>query len=159
MNAVRVQAGPFDPGAELNAFLSATPGAGGIAVFVGQMRDFRGGDRASGVAISAMTLEHYPGMAERELTSLAEEASSRWRLDGVSIVHRTGELQPCDPIVFVAAAAAHRAEALDACTFLIDWLKTKAPFWKKETSAAGEQWVDATSADDARAVHWEKKEI
>ena len=159
MRAVRVQAGSFDPGAELNAFLSAAPGAGGIAVFVGQMRDFRGEDRAGGIPISSMTLEHYPGMAERELASLVEEASRRWRLDGVSIVHRTGELQPSDPIVFVAAAAAHRAEALDACAFLIDWLKTKAPFWKKETSAAGEQWVDAAGADDARAVRWEKKEI
>ena len=152
---VRVQREPFDPGAELNAFLRQTPHAGGIAVFVGQMRDFQGADRASGEPVSAMSLEHYSGMAERELGALVAEAQSRWRLDGVRVIHRTGDLAPADPIVFVAAASAHRADALEACAFLIDWLKTKAPFWKKETTGAGPRWVEATGADDARAAHWD----
>lgn len=152
---VRVQREPFDPGAELNAFLSVTPHAGGIAVFIGQMRDFRGPDRATGEPVSAMTLEHYPGMAERELGALIDEARRRWTLDNVLVIHRSGELGPADPIVLVAAAAAHRSEALEACTFLIDWLKTKAPFWKKEVTPAGAQWVEATAKDDARAGRWE----
>ena len=156
MTRVRVQREPFDAGRELNSFLSETPGAGGIAVFVGQMRDFRGPDRARGAPVSAMTLEHYPGMAERELEALTDEALRRWTLDGVRVVHRTGELLPADPLVFVAAAAAHRADALDACAFLIDWLKTRAPFWKKETTPGGAAWVDAAAADDVRAERWEK---
>ncbi|MGE4063140.1 MAG: molybdenum cofactor biosynthesis protein MoaE [Rhodospirillaceae bacterium] len=156
MSAARVQREPFDPGAALNAFLKDTPQAGGIAVFVGQMRDFRGADRGTGEAVSAMTLEHYPGMAERELGTLVDEARSRWKLDNVMVIHRTGELAPADPIVFVATASAHRADALDACSFLIDWLKTKAPFWKKEVTASGAQWVEACSSDDARAMRWQK---
>ncbi len=156
MTRVRVQREPFDAGRELNAFLSETPKAGGIAVFVGQMRDFRGPDRTSGETVSAMTLEHYPGMAERELEVLVDEASARWKLDGVRVVHRTGDLLPADPIVFVAAASAHRADALDACAFLIDWLKTKAPFWKKETTADGATWVDAAASDKTRAQRWNK---
>ncbi len=155
MTRVRVQREPFDAGRELNAFLNETPHAGGIAVFVGQMRDFRGPDRTQGEPVSAMTLEHYPGMAERELEALVDEALQRWRLDGVRVVHRTGDLRPADPIVFVAAAAAHRADALDACAFLIDWLKTKAPFWKKETTPEGASWVEAATSDDARAARWE----
>lgn len=156
MNKVRVQVEPFDPGAELNAFLKETPQAGGIATFIGQMRDFRGPDRATGEAVSAMTLEHYPGMAERELSALIDEALRRWKLDNVRVVHRSGILMPADPIVFVAAASAHRADALEACAFLIDYLKTKAPFWKKETTTDGAKWVHATTADDARAARWDK---
>jgi molybdopterin synthase catalytic subunit len=156
MSTVRVQTDPFDPGAELNAFLKEAPHAGGIAVFIGQMRDFKGPDRASGEAVSAMTLEHYPGMAEKELGALIDEARARWKLDNVRVIHRSGALAPADPIVFVAAASAHRADALEACTFLIDWLKTKAPFWKKETTGKGAAWVDATGADDARAARWDK---
>lgn len=156
MTRVRVQREPFDAGRELNAFLSETRKAGGIAVFIGQMRDFRGPDRINGAPVSAMTLEHYPGMAERELEALVDEALARWKLDGVRVVHRTGDLLPADPIVFVAAASAHRADALDACAFLIDWLKTKAPFWKKETTADGATWVDAVDSDEIRAERWEK---
>jgi len=156
MTTVRVQSESFDPGVELNAFLKEAPHAGGIAVFIGQMRDFKGTDRAYGEHVSAMTLEHYPGMAERELGGLVEEAKRRWRLDGVRVIHRTGDLLPSDPIVFVAAASAHRADALEACSFLIDWLKTKAPFWKKETTTQGPHWVDAARADDIRAARWEK---
>lgn len=156
MRRVRVQREPFDAGRELNAFLGETPKAGGIAVFIGQMRDFRGPDRGTGERVSAMSLEHYPGMAERELEALVDEALTRWKLDGVRVVHRTGDLLPADPIVFVAAASAHRADALDACAFLIDWLKTKAPFWKKETTAEGATWVDAAASDHARADRWGK---
>ncbi len=156
MTTVRVQSAPFDPGAELNAFLKETPHAGGIAVFIGQMRDFKGADRASGEPVSAMTLEHYPGMAEKELGALIDDARARWKLDNVRVIHRAGNLAPADPIVFVAAASAHRADALEACTFLIDWLKTKAPFWKKETTGKGAAWVDATAADDVRAARWDK---
>jgi molybdopterin synthase catalytic subunit len=156
MAPVRVQSEPFDAGTELNAFLKDTPHAGGIALFVGQMRDFKGADRATGERVTAMTLEHYPGMAERELAALVEDAKQRWRLDGVRVIHRTGDLAPSDPIVFVAAASAHRADALEACAFLIDWLKTKAPFWKKETTPEGPHWVDAARADDIRAARWEK---
>jgi molybdopterin synthase catalytic subunit len=156
MNSVRVQREPFDPGAELNAFLKDTPHAGGIAIFIGQMRDFRGNDRGTGEPVSAMTLEHYPGMAERELGALIGEAKARWKLDNVLVIHRTGPLAPADPIVLVAAASAHRADALEACTFLIDWLKTKAPFWKKEATPNGAQWVDAAASDDARAERWDK---
>lgn len=153
---VRVQTSPFDPGAELNVFLAEAPHAGGIAVFIGQMRDFKGPDRATGEPVSAMTLEHYPGMAEKELGTLVSEARSRWALDHVRVIHRSGDLAPAEPIVFVATASAHRADALEACTFLIDWLKTKAPFWKKETTSRGASWVDAAASDDARAERWEK---
>ena len=156
-SSVRVQREPFDPGKELNSFLSETPHAGGIAVFIGQMRDFRGPERASGEPVSAMTLEHYPGMAERELDALIDEAKLRWKLDNVCVIHRTGALLPSDAIVFVAAASAHRADALEACTFLIDWLKTKAPFWKLEETPGGEKWVEAHEGDDAAAARWAKK--
>jgi molybdopterin synthase catalytic subunit len=157
MPRVRIQHDPFDPGAELNAFIARTPHAGGIASFVGQMRDFRGPDRTQGETVSAMSLEHYPGMAERELETLVAEALRRWPLDDAFILHRVGALAPGDAIVLVATASAHRADALEACTFLIDWLKTKAPFWKKETTPQGPSWVDAAQADDTRAARWDKR--
>src|SRR4051812_30265481 len=151
-----VQQDPFDAGAELNRFMARNPLSGGVASFVGQVRDFRGPSRAAGEAVAAMTLEHYPGMAERELSALAAEAQRRWRLDDVFALHRHGPLQPGEAIVFVATAAAHRADAFAACEFMVDWLKTKAPFWKKESTPAGEQWVTAHAEDDARAQRWEK---
>lgn len=146
---IRVQQGPFDPGAELNAFLASVPKSGGVATFVGQVRDFKGDD-----TVHTMTLEHYPGMAEREFEALAAEARRRWSLDGLLIIHRYGELRPPEPIVLVATASAHRADAFTACEFLMDWLKTKAPFWKKEALASGESWVAASADDDARADRW-----
>ncbi|MBX7200864.1 MAG: molybdenum cofactor biosynthesis protein MoaE [Rhodospirillaceae bacterium] len=148
---IRVQREPFDPGAELNAFMATVPKSGGIASFVGQVRDFKGDD-----TVHAMTLEHYPGMAEREFAALTEDARGRWALDGLLIIHRYGELRPPEPIVLVAAAAAHRADAFAACEFLMDWLKTKAPFWKKEALDSGEAWVAASADDDARADRWKK---
>ena len=151
--SARVQQGPFDPGAELNAFTARNPNSGGVAVFVGQMRDFS--DTAD--KISGMTLEHYPGMAERQLADLIAEANRRWTLDDVFVIHRFGPLRPGEAIVLVATASAHRAPALDSCEFLIDWLKTQAPFWKKETTAAGGDWVAASDADDQRADRWQTR--
>lgn len=143
---IRVQQEDFDLAAEL----AALPAAGGLCVFVGTVRDI-----SNGRAIASMTLEHYPGMAERELARLEEEANSRWPLAGVRIVHRFGRLQPAEQIVLVAVAAAHRAAAFDACRFLIDRLKTDAPFWKSEETAEGEQWVEARRDDAAMAERWD----
>lgn len=148
----RVQQGPFDPGAELNAFAARNPNSGGIAVFVGQMRDFT----AAGAKISEMTLEHYPGMADRQLADLIAEANRRWQLDDVAVIHRFGPLKPGEPIVFVATASAHRGPAFESCEFLMDWLKTQAPFWKKESGAAGDGWVAAKDDDDQRADRWKR---
>jgi molybdopterin synthase catalytic subunit len=155
--SVRVQRETFDAGAELTRFMARTPLSGGIASFVGQVRDFRGPNRAGGVPVAAMTLEHYPGMAERELAALCAEAQRRWSLDDVFALHRYGALKPGEAIVFVATAAPHRADAFAACEFMVDWLKTKAPFWKKEATPAGERWVAAHADDDARAERWKER--
>jgi len=152
---VRVQREVFDSGAELNRFLKRNAGSGGVASFVGQMRDFRGADRASGKALSSMTLEHYAGMAERQLADVLAEAARRWTIDDVCVIHRYGDFAPGDPIVLVMTAAAHRGPAFDACAFIMDWLKTKAPFWKQERGADGQtSWVEAMASDDARAESW-----
>lgn len=142
---VRIQGEPFDPGVEL-ARLEAG-GAGAIASFTGLVRG--DGD------LSALTLEHYPGMSEAALTHLAEKAGARWSLSGVILVHRVGRLEAGARIVFVATASPHRAAALEACAFLIDRLKTDAPFWKKESFSDGrETWVEARSTDDQAAARW-----
>ena len=154
--AVRVQREAFDPGMEVGDFCRHNAMSGGVATFVGQMRDFRGDTRESGDTITAMTLEHYPGMAERQLEGLITEAKSRWPLDDVRVIHRFGTLQPGEPIVLVAVAAAHRSEAFEACAFLMDWLKTEAPFWKKDSTAAGGAWVDARAADEDKAERWRR---
>ena len=158
MSDVRVQRETFDPGAELNRFLARNAGSGGVASFVGQMRDFRGPDRSQGKALSSMTLEHYPGMAEGQLNDVLAEASRRWPLDDICVIHRYGDFGPGDPIVLVITAAAHRGPAFEACTFIMDWLKTKAPFWKQERGADGTtNWVEAMASDDASAERWENK--
>lgn len=146
---IRVQREDFDVGAELAALSSGNHQIGGIASFIGTVRDLAG-DRA----ISSMTLEHYPGMTEKQLTAVEREALSRWPLEASLIIHRFGRLAPGDRIVLVAAASAHRQAALEACAFLIDWLKTKAPFWKLEEGAEGASWVAAQDADDAAAARW-----
>ena len=151
---VRVQDAPFDPGAEINAFLARNPNSGGVASFVGQMRDFRGATRADAEKIAAMTLEHYPGMAEKQFDALLTDARGRWTLDDALIIHRYGTLHPSEAIVLVITASAHRADALAACEFLIDWLKTKAPFWKKEISGTDAAWVEAQVSDYTRAEKW-----
>ena len=149
---IRVQREDFDIGAELEALTSGKTGIGGVTSFVGLVRDIAGDRR-----IGAMTLEHYPGMTERQLSEIAAEAERRWPLAALLIVHRYGRLEPGDRIVLVAAASAHRQAAFDACQFLIDWLKTKAPFWKLEETPAGEKWVGAHAGDDQAADRWEKK--
>ena len=148
---IRVQREPFDTGAELAALTAGNHAIGGVACFLGLVRDMLG----DGTSVSAMTLEHYPGMTEREVERIEAEANRRWRLDASLIVHRYGRLEPGDPIVLVATASPHRQAALDSCAFLIDWLKTKAPFWKLEETPAGARWVDARDADDAAAARWQ----
>ncbi|MCS6877365.1 MAG: molybdenum cofactor biosynthesis protein MoaE [Geminicoccaceae bacterium] len=148
---VRVVDGPFDPWAELAAFCRGRTEAGAVASFTGLVRGEHGGER-----ILAMTLEHYPGMTERQLARLEAEARARWPLADVLVVHRVGRMLPGEPIVLVATASAHRAAALEACAFLIDWLKTKAPFWKLEETPSGERWVQARSEDERAAARWER---
>ena len=147
---IRVQREDFDVGAELEALSRGKPTIGGITSFVGLVRDVAGGAR-----VGAMTLEHYPGMTESQLAEIEAEAQRRWPLDAVLIIHRYGRLEPGERIVLVATAASHRQAAFDSCHFLIDWLKTKAPFWKKEEFAGGgASWVEARDADEAAAARW-----
>ena len=146
---VRVQEQPFDVGAELAALAAGRTDIGAVASFTGLVRDVAGSD-----PVDAMTLEHYPGMTERQLEAIEAEAHRRWPLQASLIVHRVGRMLPGEVIVLVATASAHRAAALEACAFLIDWLKTRAPFWKLEETPAGERWVDARDADDQAAARW-----
>ena len=146
---IRVQREDFDIGAELERLTRGNLGIGGIASFVGLVRDMAGGE-----TIGAMTLEHYPGMTEKQLAEIEAEACRRWPLEASLVIHRYGRLEPGDRIVLVATASAHRAAALESCQFLIDWLKTKAPFWKLEEGMAGAQWVEAQASDDEAAARW-----
>jgi molybdopterin synthase catalytic subunit len=140
---------PLDPAARLVGFAVGRSDVGGIASFVGVVR----GEHA-GTPVLAMTLEHYPGMTERALERLEAEARARWPLLDTLVVHRVGRMLPGEAIVLVATASAHRAAALEACAFLIDRLKTSAPFWKLEETPAGERWVEARASDDAAAARW-----
>jgi len=146
---VRVQTQDFDLTAEVAALRAGRPHVGAVACFVGTVRDLN-----QGTGVSSMTLEHYPGMTEKALEAIVAQARARWTLDDVLVVHRVGELAPLDQIVLVAVTSAHRGEALAACEFVIDWLKTQAPFWKKEVTPQGARWVDAREADDAAAARW-----
>ena len=146
---IRVQKQDFDLGAELAAMTQGNHGIGGVCLFVGLVRDI-----ASGEAVSSMTLEHYPDMTEKALTEIEAEARSRWPLENALIIHRYGRLEPGDNIVLLATASAHREAAIKACHFLIDWLKTKAPFWKFEETPEGGKWVDARDSDDAASARW-----
>jgi molybdopterin synthase catalytic subunit len=147
---IRVQEQPFDVGAELAALTAGRTDLGALASFVGLVR-------AQGPEpITAMTLEHYPGMTEKKLAEIEAEARARWPLQASLIVHRYGRMLPGEPIVLVATASAHRAAALEACAFLIDWLKTEAPFWKLEETLGASRWVDARTADDAAAARWRR---
>ncbi|MBI5164085.1 MAG: molybdenum cofactor biosynthesis protein MoaE [Magnetospirillum sp.] len=150
---IRVQREDFDPGAELAAFAPGNARVGGICLFLGLVRDFVG-DQPGGTAVRGMTLEHYPGMTERQLEAIEAEARRRWPLDEVLVIHRYGALAPAERIVLVATASAHREAAFQSCHFLIDWLKTKAPFWKLEHTAAGDSWVEARDSDQALAERW-----
>jgi molybdopterin synthase catalytic subunit len=146
---IRVQREDFDVGAEMAALTAGNHAVGGLAIFVGLVRDVAGE-----AALGAMTLEHYPGMTEKMLERIEAEANQRWPLEASLIVHRTGRLEPGEQIVLVAAASRHRQAAFEACQFLIDWLKTKAPFWKLEETEDGPKWVEARSSDDDAAKRW-----
>lgn len=122
---------------------------GAVATFVGVVRA-----KNDGAEVTRMTLEHYPGMTEKALAGIVRRARERWSLGGITVIHRVGPLEVGDPIVFVGVASAHRREAFEACEFIMDWLKTEAPFWKKEATPEGERWVDARESDDAAKARW-----
>ncbi|MGB1546998.1 MAG: molybdenum cofactor biosynthesis protein MoaE [Alphaproteobacteria bacterium] len=149
---IRVQKEDFDVGAELEKLAAGNPAIGGMASFVGIVRDV-----AESEEIRAMTLEHYPGMTEKALEEIEAEARRRWPLEASLIIHRVGQLEPGDRIVLVATASKHREAAFESCHFLIDWLKTKAPFWKQEETPKGPRWVEARSEDDQAAASWGEK--
>lgn len=153
--AVRVQREDFDPGAEMEALARGDTAIGAVASFVGLVRDMGTGQGGGGRGSSAMTLEHYPGMTERQLERIEAEARRRWPLAASLIVHRYGRLEAGDRIVMVATASAHRRAALESCEFLIDWLKTKAPFWKLEHDGADQRWVEAREEDEDAAGRWD----
>jgi molybdopterin synthase catalytic subunit len=146
---IRVQEQPFDVGTELAALSAGRTDIGAVASFVGLVRDVAGDQ-----GIEAMTLEHYPGMTEKKLAEIEAESRRRWPLQASLIVHRYGRMLPGEPIVLVATASAHRAAALESCAFLIDWLKTQAPFWKLEESTGANRWVEARADDDEAAARW-----
>ncbi|MGP0014137.1 molybdopterin synthase catalytic subunit MoaE [Pseudomonas sp.] len=147
--AIRVQAQAFDQGAEVNALHAANLGIGAVVSFVGYVRDFNDGRDVMG-----MFLEHYPGMTERALGKIVAQAHERWPLLGLEVLHRVGALEPGEPIVFVGVTSAHRQAAFDACNFVMDYLKTQAPFWKKENTADGPRWVEGRASDHAAAERW-----
>lgn len=147
--AIRVQLEPFDAGAELNAFCAGSRAVGGVASFIGLVRDL---NLASSVA--ELYLEHYPGMTERSLQAICEESFQRWPLHAATVIHRYGNLLPGEPIVAVFCAATHRGEAFAACEFIMDYLKTRAPFWKRERTPDGLRWVDARESDASAAQRW-----
>ncbi len=146
---IRVQAEIFDAGAEIDRMTAGRGDLGAVVAFIGLVRDF-GPDR-----LSALTLEHYPGMTAAEMARIAEEAGRRWPLLALTVIHRFGRLEPGAPIVLVLAAAAHRRAAFEAAEFLMDWLKTKAPFWKSEARETGTRWVEAKVSDEDAAQRWE----
>ncbi|CAM3989331.1 molybdopterin synthase catalytic subunit MoaE [Pseudomonas wadenswilerensis] len=147
--SVRVQSEPFDPGVEVNAMHAANVGVGAVVGFVGYVRDFNDGQEVAG-----MFLEHYPGMTEKALAKIVVEAEARWPLLKVEVLHRIGGLEPGEPIVFVGVASAHRQAAFDACNFIMDYLKTRAPFWKKEQTGDGPRWVEGKQSDEEAAGRW-----
>jgi molybdopterin synthase catalytic subunit len=146
---IRVQHEDFDAGAEINRMRLARPDTGAVAAFVGQVRDLNEGD-----AVSGMTLEHYPGMTEKALEGIVEQAKNRWDIFDALVIHRIGALKPLDQIVLVVVSGAHRGEAFAACEFIMDYLKTEAPFWKKEQTGRGERWVEARDSDDTAKQRW-----
>ena len=148
---IRVQEADFDIGAELAALRAGDARVGALASFLGLVRDLN-----DGASISEMTLEHYPGMTEKALEEIVAEAKGRWDIYDALVIHRVGPLKPCDQIVLVGVTSAHRGEAFAACEFIMDFLKTRAPFWKKEVTPDGGRWVDARDADDSAAARWQE---
>jgi len=145
-----IQTEDFDVSTELDLLRKDLPGIGGINIFVGTVRDVHQGD-----VVAAMELEHYPGMTEKSLQDIVEQAKKRWDVLNATIIHRVGKLYPSDQIVLVAVASAHRGDAYSACEFIMDYLKTAAPFWKKETTPEGSRWVDARTSDEERLKKWQ----
>lgn len=148
---VRVQEADFDVGAELTAMRVRDARIGAQASFLGLVRDLN-----DGASVAGMTLEHYPGMTEKALNEIVADAKGRWDIFDALVIHRVGPLAPCDQVVLVAVTSAHRGEAFAACEFIMDFLKTRAPFWKKEDTADGGRWVDARETDDSAAERWQK---
>ncbi|HNW64785.1 MAG TPA: molybdopterin synthase catalytic subunit MoaE [Piscinibacter sp.] len=146
---VSIQTADFDLGAEVSALRAADPGVGAVASFVGTVRD-----RNDGLGVSAMELEHYPGMTEKAIEAMIDEALRRFDIRAARVIHRVGPLAPLDQIVLVVVTSAHRGSAFQACEFLMDYLKTQAPFWKKEHTPQGARWVDARVSDDAALERW-----
>jgi len=149
MNDVRIQADDFDLSREIAQLRAGNPKVGGIVTFVGTVRDLN-----EGACVAEMELEHYPGMTEQSIQAIIEQAKARWPIYGALVIHRVGPLKPMDQIVLVAVTSPHRGEAFSACEFIIDYLKTEAPFWKKEQTPEGARWVDARSSDDEALRKW-----
>ena len=149
---ILVQREDFDAGAEMRA-VAGNPKIGAVASFIGLVRDVNDGS-----AVATMTLEHYPGMTEKAIGKIVEEARGRWQVLDCTVIHRFGELKPADQIVLVVVASGHRGDAFAACEFIMDYLKTRAPFWKKEQTPGGARWVEARSGDDDAAARWKRKE-
>jgi molybdopterin synthase catalytic subunit len=152
MNNVRVQTGDFDLGLEVARLREGDARVGAVVAFVGTVRDLN-----DGVQVAAMELEHYPGMTEKALDDIAAQAAARWPLFATLVIHRVGPLLPLDQIVLVAVTAAHRGDAFAACEFIMDYLKTEAPFWKKEDTPDGARWVDARVTDDTARARWQAR--
>ncbi len=148
---VRIQHEDFDAGAEIARLRAGDARIGAVASFVGVARD-----RNDGAAVSTLALEHYPGMTEKAIGAIVEQAKARWAVYDLLVIHRIGELQPLDQIVLVVATSSHRGDAFAACQFVMDYLKTEAPFWKKESTPAGERWVEARDSDEAARSRWER---
>jgi molybdopterin synthase catalytic subunit len=149
---VRIQENDFDISAEITALRKGDPRVGAVVTFLGTVRDMNDGSKVKG-----MTLEHYPGMTEKALEDIISQAKTRWDIYQALVIHRVGPLLPEDQIVFVAVTSAHRGEAFAACEFMMDYLKTAAPFWKKEDTPEGARWVDSRVTDDAAMARWNKK--
>ena len=150
-SVIRVQEDDFDVGAEIATLRKGNPAIGAVASFIGCVRDMNDGD-----SVGLMYLEHYPGMTERSLEKICAEAATRWNIFDTLVIHRVGELRPLDQIVFVAVTSAHRGDSFAACEFIMDYLKTQAPFWKREATPAGERWVEARASDEAAAERWKQ---
>ena len=150
MPTIRVQTEDFDLGAEVNALRAGNARIGAIASFVGLVRDIN-----EGAGVSTLTLEHYPAMTQKALVDIVDQACVRWDVINATVIHRVGEMMPTDQIVLVIVASGHRGDAFQACEFIMDFLKTQAPFWKKERTQEGERWVAARKSDDAASSRWQ----
>ncbi len=153
MSAIRVQTVDFDLNIEVAAIRAGNPRIGAIASFIGLVRDVNDGS-----GVSTLSLEHYPGMTEKALEKIVADARARWDVIDCTVIHRVGELQPTDQIVLVIVASSHRGEAFEACEFIMDYLKTEAPFWKKEVTPEGARWVDSRESDSSAALRWQDKQ-